>query len=275
MNIWIIGGLVCVALGGGMCGILFVRKYATLRMLDLDTSRTMREKKLRNTIMESRMQRGAEEFLARASRLFLVPWTFLQHAFQRGAGKLVAIERRYHRDRAQDIQTSPADLQLMLREAEHALREERFQVAEERLVELVSVAPKLAEAYEVLSRVYTQKKEWKEALESLACYVKLSPKDSERRFLLAEMYEEQGNKEKAYDEYARALEMSPHNPKYLDACITLALILKKKNDAANMLKILQEVNPENTKIESFARELKTEKKHEDDIVTPVEKKKKK
>lgn len=244
-----------MVVGGGVLGVVFARKYATLRVLDPDTSRTIREKKLRDRIMEDRMQRTVETHMGRLVHLFLVPWRAFQYAFQRVAGRLVAIERRYHREHARDVQISPEDLQSMLAEAERALREERFQSAEERLVELVSAAPKFAPAYEVFSRVYAAKREWKEAVESLVCYVKLAPKDGDRRFLLGAMYEKQGEKEKAFGEYVRALEASPHNPKYLDAGIVLALELKKADEAKGMLAALREANPENANIEGFSRDI--------------------
>lgn len=255
MNSWFIVGGICVFAGAVICGFLLVRKYATLRMLDPDTSRTIREKKLRNRIMEDRMQRSVQMHIARMAHMLLIPWRVLRDAFRRAAGKLVAIERRYHRERARDAQVSSEELQSMLADAERALRDERFQVAEERLVELVSVAPKFAQAYEVLSRVYSAKKEWKEAVESLVCYVKLTPKDAEGRFLLGSLYEETHESEKAFAEYGAALEKAPNNPKYLDAYISLALEMEKRVDATRALKMLREVNPENAKIADFAEAL--------------------
>lgn len=264
-----------MVVGGGMLGVVFARKYATLRVLDPDTSRTIREKKLRDRIMEDRMQRTVETHIGRLAHLFLVPWRAFQHAFQRVAGRLVAIERRYHREHARDVQISPEDLQSMLAEAERALREERFQSAEERLVELVSAAPKFAPAYEVFSRVYAAKREWKEAVESLIYYVKLAPKDGDRRFLLGAMYEKHGEKEKAFDEYVRALDASPHNPKYLDAGIVLALDLKKIDEAKNMLATLREVNSENANIDGFSQEIDELGRASDEVIHSSEKRKKK
>lgn len=255
MNFWFIIGGICVLAGGVICGVFLVRKYATLRMLDPDTSRTLREKKLRNRIMEDRMQRSVQTHVVHVMHFFLVPWRALRDVFRRAAGRLVAIERRYHRERARDTRVSSEELQAMLADAERALREERFQVAEERLVELVSVAPKFAQAYEALSRVYSAKKEWKEAVESLVCYVKLAPKDAEGRFLLGSLYEETREQEKAFVEYGTALEKAPHNPKYLDAYISLALELDRRVDAARALQTLREVNPENAKIVEFTQAL--------------------
>ncbi len=80
-----------MVVGVGVLGVVFARKYATLRVLDPDTSRTIREKKLRDRIMEDRMQRTVEAHMGRLVHLFLVPWRALQHAFQRVAGRLVAI----------------------------------------------------------------------------------------------------------------------------------------------------------------------------------------
>jgi len=275
MNFLIIAGVVCIGVGGGVLGVIFARKYATLRVLDPDTSRTIREKKLRDRIMEDRMQRTIKAPMGRLVQLFLVPWRAFQYAFQRAAGRLVAIERRYHREHARDAQISSEDLQSMLAEAERALREERFQSAEERLVELVSAAPKFAPAYEVFSRVYAAKREWKEAVESLIYYVKLAPKDGDRRFLLGAMYEKQGEREKAFGEYTRAIEASPHNPKYLDAGIVLALDLKKVGEARDMLAALQEANPENANIEKFSREIDVLVQGHEELLSVPEKSNKK
>jgi tetratricopeptide (TPR) repeat protein len=245
--------MVCLVVGLVVCSVLFVRKYQMLRMLDPDTSRSTRERKLRNRIMEDRMQRTMRVHVERLVHVVLIPWRAFRDAFRRLAGKLVAVERRYHRERARDTKISPEDLQSMLVEAERALREERFQVAEERLVELISVAPKFALAYETLSRVYSARKEWKEAIESLVCYVKLVPQDAEGHFLLGSLHEETRALEKAFGEYSLALEKAGHNPKYLDAYIVTALELHKRSDAERALKTLKEVNPENAKIVDFEK----------------------
>lgn len=255
MSFFIIIGLVCMGIGGGVLGGLFARKYATLRVLDPDTSRSIREKKLRDRIMEDRMQRTVQAHVGRFTHALLVPWRIIQHAFQRVAGKLVALERRYHREHARDVQVSPEELQSILVDAERALREERFQVAEDRLVELVSAAPKFAPAYELFARVYAAKREWKEATESLLYYVQLAPKDGDRRFLLGAMYEKCSEREKAFAEYMKALEFSPHNPKYLNAGIILALDLKRIEEAKKMLDTLRKANPDNANIEVFARRI--------------------
>lgn len=274
MNVWLWIGIVCIVAGVGVCGGLFARKYATLRMLDPDTSRSTRERKLRNRIMEDRMQRTVGMQMGRMARLILVPWRLLRDAFRRLAGKLVAIERRYHRERARDAKISPEDLQLMLSEAERAIREERFQVAEERLVELVSVAPKFAAAYEALSRVYSARKEWKEALESMACYVKLVPQDGEAHFLLGALHEELHAPDDAFDAYATALEKAPHNPKYLDAYLEVALALHRHSEAEKALRTLREVNPQNAKIAAFEERLGMKEDSEGEIELPARKKKK-
>lgn len=251
MSLWIFAGIGCVGVGGGICIYFFSKKYTTLRMLDLDSSRTVREKKLRDRIMEDRMQRAVVYHAGKGARLVLVPWRVLQRMFRKFAGKFIALERSYHREHTRKEHISPENLQSLLADAERALREERFQVAEERLVELISAESKFAPAYEVLSRVYAAKREWKEAIESLVYYVKLEPQDADRRFLLGTMHEREGSKGDALAEYQHALDISPRNPKYLDAAITLACELKRFDEAQAMLGVLEEVNPENTKIETF------------------------
>ncbi len=257
MNVWILLGAMCFLAGFFLVAFLFLRKIKTLCMLDVDSSQVLREKRLRNKIMEDRMQRALHAHMSGAVHFFLLPWRFFQKLFRRLAGRLLAIERRYHRERARDTQVSQEDLQAMLMEAERALREGRYQAAEERLVELISAAPKFAQAYEVLSRVYGSKREWKEALESLSCFVKLSPQDPEGRFLLGGLFLEMRDSAKAFDEYARALTHAPHNPKYLDAYIALALDLEKYPEAFSALTTLREVNPDNGKIADFSRRLES------------------
>lgn len=252
MSFWIITGICFVVIGGGVALFFFVKKYQTLRVLDLDSSRSLREKKLRDRIMEDRMQRAVLGYAGKIAHVMVIPWRVLQHMFQRLAGKFIALERRYHREHTAKEHISPENLQSLLADAERALREERFQVAEERLVELISAESKFAPAYEALSRVYAAKREWKEAIESLVYYVKLEPTDGDRRLLLGAMHEREGNRDAAFAEYMHALDISPRNPKYLDAAITLACELKRFNEAQIMLEALKEANPDNTKKEVFA-----------------------
>ncbi len=252
MDIIFFTGVGFFLLGIGIVAYLCIKKYPTLILLDPETRQALQEKRLRDRIMEDRLRRHLERFGAVLLHILFIPWRAIRDAFRRFAGKIVATERRYRREQGREQGLSLQDIQRMLHEAERVLREKDFHAAEERLVDLVSAAPKCAAAYALLAKVYEERKEWKEASESLAYAVKLEPLDGEYRFALAKLFVHMQRFDEAFNLFLETVRTHPKNPKYLDAALEQAIASGKWQDAQELFVALREVNPENAKLTVFA-----------------------
>ena len=249
MNPFLIAGAVLFAGGFGAWGYVLFKRMPQVRLVDPDTGKDHRQRKLREKLMEERLQRSVSGKVQVVKRSLSGPAQFIRDIFRRFAGKLVAIERSYTSKRNAAVQNvSAEELQAIVVEAERMIREEKYDKAEERLVEVISASPKHASAYELLGRLYIEQKQYDEAKESMKCYVKLKPQEPEGHFLYAQVHEALKDKDAAYKEYAAALGKMPNNPKYLDAFIEMACEVGKTDEAKEAFERLRQVNPENKKI---------------------------
>ena len=148
-----------------------------------------------------------------------------QKGFGRLGGKLTAIERRYF-ERQRGGGTGIIDaaaLRQMIDEARTEIAAGRYDIAEQKLIAVVSHDPKHVEAYEALGRMYLSQGQFAEAKEAFEFLAKLSPKDPSVMIALREVHEALGDAREAYDYYLKGRLASPNNPKYLDFFIQSAI----------------------------------------------------
>ncbi len=264
MNGLMIAGAVLGGVGILTLAILILRKIPQVRVIDPETAQHHRQRKLRDRLMEERFYRVLARYLGFIKKALLVPWHMVQVGFRRFAGRLISLERSYAKKRHEATgHVSAEELHAMLAEAQRLVREGQYDAAEERLVEIISASPKHAPAYELLGRVYLEKKQYEEAKETVSYLIKLQPKEAEGHFLLAQIHEARQDLYAAHKSYAAALERLPNSPKYLDAVIESALAVDQIDEAKKGLEKLKEVNPENKKIAAFEERLGESTKEEE------------
>lgn len=226
------------------------RKLPQIKVVDPSTSREAKARERKRAILEDRLSRQAAEQAAVVKKAAMPVFHAVRDAFRRIAGKLTAIERRYEerqkKGSARAIDAS--ELKRMVEEAQKLVDDERYDAAEKILIEVLSIDPKNAPAYERIARLYLQTKNFDNAREALQFLVKLSPKDASVQAALGELAELEGKSDDAYKYYEKAKALSPNNPKYLDFFITAAAEVGDVLEATRALDHLREVNPDNQKI---------------------------
>lgn len=247
---------------GSLGTLVFIawRKAPQLSIVNPASSKEAKVKETKNAILEERMMRQFEERRKNFWKHSISPAVkTIQEGFRRLAGRLTALERRYvEHQRSEKL--SASQIKEMLDEAKAYIEQERFDLAEKALVAIVTHDVKNVEAYEMLGRMYLSQKQYSEARESLEFLLTIVPKDASVLAAVGEVYEGEGNVKKAFEFYTKAKEASPNNPKYLDFFISAAIDAGALKEAQAAVKHLQEVNPENQKIEEFKEMIAEQKK---------------
>lgn len=231
---------------------LFTKKLPQLRMLNPDTSGSIRSSELKNKILRERIERASGRSVKRVHNSVIAPAAKgVQDAFRRLAGRLVAADRAYKKKKREQGGVDSALLDERVEEGVKMMKEEHYDRAEKAFIEVISADPKHAGAYEELGRLYLQKKEYDSAKETFRFLAKLSPEDASVLASLGEVERLLKNEELAKEYFEKAAELQPKNPKYLDFLIDSLILLKDKKGAKAKLKKLKAVNPDNKKIEEF------------------------
>jgi tetratricopeptide (TPR) repeat protein len=252
----IVAWIVFVCSFAGLAYIVFSALPA-LRVVDVRTFKGSKEKQLKHDIVVRQIEQKTHRLTGVFVRALLPLWHVVQGAFRRFAHRVKELERTYQ-DQARGKQKQHVDkasLDAMAREASLLMDKERYDEAEKVLVEILSLQPKYAGAYELLGRMYIVKKELAHAHEALSTMLKLRPKDASAHAMMGELLRQDRKWEEALVSFLRAVELSPRNPKYLDFLIDAALHEKNLELARTYLGTLAEVNPDNQKIAEYKQKI--------------------
>ncbi len=274
-------GLVILSVVFSMCclfGIFFIigRRLSVLSSIDVESIPAEREARVKNKIIEDRIQRKLGEF-QRTAAFAIVP---LQGLLAHGVGYVRRLyhwllELREHHEKGKivggstisSIKEDMDPLRVALEEANRCIQEEEYESAEKKYIEIISKEKKFVEAYQGLADLYVKQKEWEQAQEVLLHVCKLQKTLLKSRigneegsiailyaqtlFKLNEVYQILGEYEKAYDSLKKALEFQKNNPKYLNALVELSVLLKQRIRAEKALEQLRKANPDNQKLNEF------------------------
>ncbi|HRH32413.1 MAG TPA: tetratricopeptide repeat protein [bacterium] len=252
----------------GIAVLLWVilRKLPQLKIIDPSTSKEAKTKGVKNDILRKRFERVSSEKLASVKTRVGGPFKFIQDGIRKTAARLMAIERSYVDKQKVGARRKPnaQELRRMIDEARALLDGGSYDDAEKKLVEVLSMDPKNADAYEYIGRLYILTKNIENAKEAFKYLQKLTPQNASVLASLGEIANIENDTDGAFTYFSRAKNISPNNPKYLDFFIEAAI---KKGDVmeANLaLNHLKEVNPDNQKISVFEERIEEvrAKKHQ-------------
>lgn len=258
-------------------GIFFIvgRRLSVLSSIDVESIPAEREARVKNKIIEDRIQRKLGEF-QRTAAFALVPLQgLLAHGveYMRKAYHWL-LELREHHEKGKIIGGASISVKeevdptsAALEEANRCIREEEYEKAEKLYIEIISKEKKSVEAYQGLADLYLKQKEWEQAQEVLMHVCKLQKAllksgigneegnvamlYAQTLFKLSEVYQTLEEHEKAYDTLKKALEFQKNNPKYLSALVELSILLKQRIRAEKVLEQLRKANPNNQKLNEF------------------------
>ena len=248
--------------------IIIVRKFPELKALDVDSIPEERQAKVKNQIIDERVNRASKNFFNKIGGLIFPAWTKIKDKFRLLFQKVAELEKKYEKKENVfsdvDKKNLPDVIREGLKQAEQLKDKEQHNEAEKKYIEIISLDPKNLLAYEGLAKVYVNKKEYDLAKETYIYLLKAVVKDKKTQkpqiaqyyFDLAEIFKVNNNLDKCLNLLKKVIEYDPNNPKYLDFYIDISIMLKQKFEAIKILKHLRKINPDNKKIKEFEKRIR-------------------
>ncbi len=242
---------------------IIIRKFPQAAALDVANMPAEKHSEVKKHILQSRIER---KFRSSFSHLFSGV-----RRMTKGVGERMGSVKEHlrHMDQlmqkskqaAREVERRPElteeqkRLTLILAEADELIKLERYQDAEKKFIEAISLDPKHIEAYRGLGELYLLQNEFDQAKETFIYILKLDPSDHQAHFELAEVHERMGNLEEAVKEVETALEFEPEHIKYLDFLLTAYLEQGNKEQAQAVLERIADINPENNKFDQWREQI--------------------
>lgn len=251
-------GVIFVSLAA--IGVVVARKFSLLKTIDITRIPKLRQTLLKRDITEQRLLRtvsGARKNVRKAAGPFI---STIIH-FARAMHARLLEKERYYRERAQGkiaptaATASTEQIRKLVEDGEVALKEGDYAIAEKKFIEVISLDHTNVDAYHGLGEVYLDQGNEEFALKSIDHALKLDPENAELFNDMGSIYEKQGVVKKARQYVDRAVKKEPNNPKYLDHLIAVSIACKDRYAAHTAWKKLKEVNPENTKLQEYEKQI--------------------
>lgn len=238
------------------------KKFSILANIDIENIPQEKEAKIKEQIISNRLKRNVIKW---SSKLIVVT-KFLGSkisAFSKWAyKKLHDIRDDYKSERKIRSKGSVDIAKEMHEQIEELIKEEQYEMAEKKLIELIGLNSKDLLAFEKLANLYFEEKNYGDAKQTYEHLLKLT-EDIEEYSNEAEIYFNLSLISKSTEDYPEALEnikkalkIHPNNPRFLDTMLEISIINKDKIAAMDAYKSLEKANPENQKLKEFKKQIK-------------------
>lgn len=251
-------------------GILYIilSKLPQLAAIRLEIIPSEQQWAIRNRIAANRLK--GKIFNKRAMLLKTIRpfWLNFTSLFWRIYKKVLEKERHLQQMamNPEELVRAKTKIAELLGQAKRAVQENKFIRAERLYINVVSLEPKNLDAYEGLTEMYRQQKDYQKANETLKFLINLAKKKQSEQIKknrdttgidarlakyyleLGELRQYQGDNESAMENFLEALKMEERNPKALDQLLEISIILKKIDFAKEMMEKMKVTNPQNQKI---------------------------
>lgn len=276
----IVGSITVIAL----VAIIYIvaRKIPKLKTLDIATIAEEKQARVKDRILIDRLKRKSDKSKAIVHKISKPFWEGLKNFFSKIYYKVIALEKKYQRESARKPQVRDAvfeeKIKSLINDADELLKSEEYSEAEKKYIEIISFDASYKKAYQGLANLYIAQKEFLQAIQTIKYVLKLDLKESkpidkvdskgskyrtytnadeltEDYIKLGEVYLAEKKYSEARTNFEKALSYLPHDPKTLDLLIDICLILKDKTAAILYFNKLQEVNPENQKLNEYGKKI--------------------
>lgn len=240
---------------GSLAGIVFVivRKFPQLVLLDVESISREREKRVKYELVRNRLERAGRETATRVRRGLRPLARVLISWFRALYDRVLELERR-HRSAGGNVRL--LKIETLIKEAREFVQKGEYREAERRYVEVVSIDPKFAKAYEELGRLAVKEKRWNDAEEAFTYVLKLNPDDASAHANYGELEVARGNVRAAMLHFEDAVRRKPASPKYLSFLLEAAIMAGNRDLARETFGRLKEVNPENQKLPQLEQKIR-------------------
>lgn len=256
---WVLLVLVVVAIV--VIAMLVARQWKKLKSIDLEAMPHEKIRSRKYQLIEERLGRKTKG-LREVTRKVVSPVSGkLVLGVQKSYQKLLQLERKYRLTTAKPTTEEEKErhrqkVAALMQKGEQVFNDGNIGEAEQAFLDVIRLNPQEVEAYEYLGEVYTEKKEYEHAIETLEFARKLNPNEDRIYYDLGMAYDSQGNVEKAMEQFKECVRLSPNNPRNLDSLLDAAIRLEDRVVAVQTLRQLKEANPENQKIAELEEKVK-------------------
>ena len=272
--------LVIILVSASIVVYIVAKKFSVLANVDVENIPAEKEALAKERIISHRLKRHFVKFSSRFLRMANTSGHLAKNFFTLLYNKLHQIKEEYtEKNTPSKKEGEESGAGGLVREAELLAREDKFEEAEKKLIEAISENSKNIQAFKMLADIYSKLKNFQEARQTFehilklqdsgdisALYQKAGDKPNGKKeaecergkiyFELALTEKELGNLEAAAKTLKEALKIEPKNPRYLDTMIDISIILKDKVSALDAYEKLNEINPENGKLEEFKNQIR-------------------
>ncbi len=248
--------------------VIVGRKFSLLANIDVDEIQTEKNNQLKQQIIANQLKRRFSHWGLFFARLIKPVSRFLRNSFDWIYDRLNAWQRSQAHKDALIGEEIGKRIEVLLAEAEALVKDERFDAAEKKYIEIIGLDSHNFTAFRELGEVYLRNQSLNEARQTfehaLELKKKSAPADKESapdleaahtHYLLAQVHEEAGDLNKAMIQLKRALKIEENSPRYLDRLIEVSIMKKDKIAALDAYKKLETVNPENQKLVAFKQRI--------------------
>ncbi|PIZ99256.1 MAG: hypothetical protein COX77_01985 [Candidatus Komeilibacteria bacterium CG_4_10_14_0_2_um_filter_37_10] len=271
---------------------LVYRHFSQLRIIHPLSSPRVQQAITKKEIYEQRLLRMGRQFAGQgrhyAVNIFQDSLSLIAKLYNIAYKKEESYRHKlWHQDLKNSVDQDQRISHLMI-ECQDLLDQEKFDLAEAKIIDILKIDPKNIEAYQKLGRLYRTIKQYDQAIEvynyllrvasNAHIYADLAAiaeergdlKEAEKNYLaalqqgeqqgeyyfnLAVLYKQQENFVTAQEYVTKALELNGNNPRHLDFLIQVSIINRDKKAAQAALGKLIEVNSDNNKIVDYQEQI--------------------
>ncbi len=256
------------AISLGIAGYVFFRHWKDIRLLDPMTIKEERERRKREEMIARRFERVRADQALPFKKMGRQVYLALQGGYRSLYRRLQRLEQVYSSSKnplANIAPTARERVKSLLGEARSFMRDLKWADAERRLLEVLALDQRNAEAYKLLGQLYVKQKLYPQAKETFEFLLKLkkaddatyaglaviaeadgdvsraeqmrqkaveaSPRQAFRHAELAQFYVDRGQPALAWASAKRAAELEPSSAKYLELSLEVAILLGDRTEA--------------------------------------------
>ncbi|MCU0680515.1 MAG: tetratricopeptide repeat protein [Planctomycetes bacterium] len=237
--------------------LIFIKRLPALAVLDVENMPQEKEVRFKEKMIKEKLQRDLLKWQKYWQKVVDFFEAYFRDPLKKFYENLHDLKRLYELKKHSNPLLKQEKIEDLIEEAEELAKDDSLEAAEKRLIEVITLDDKNAEAFFELGDIYCKDKRYTEAKETLLHALRLATKQEKKELipeiyiLLAEVHQIIGEMDKAIEALQGALSLEPNNPRYLDAMLTLAFIQEDKILALKAYDKLKEANPENQKLDEL------------------------
>jgi len=248
---------------------IIIKKLPALAILDVNNIAGAKEAKFKEDIIKQRLERDLNKMGGLLGRLWLFVHDKINNFVKSTQSNLRKRKAVYRSTDKMSVDDKQKRIKTLLVSAEELIKDDEFNMAEEKLIEAVGLDEKNLQAFFQLAELYYSTKKWVEARQTYTYALKLAKQYKDEKdvmgelsvqqiyFCLANLEKDADNIDESLDHVREALELEPNNPRYLDLILDLSIMKKDKDLAIEFFQKLREVNPENNKLTELAQKIES------------------